>query len=121
MAKSFTKPNESNKKGTRLTSEERNEVPFSICFSYKLENHYTFEGMEKSHLKSLQSFLNTYVGKPIRLVDKQKLRKSDKHDIYAGLDVQHYEVAGPFRIHGVYKEHVFHVIRIDTNHNYHKS
>lgn len=117
-------------KGKRLTNireeergvilTDRKNALFSICFSFKLENNYGVDRLTKDHLKQFQRFLDTYLQQPISLVDCNCIRKPDREDKYKDRQVQHYEVGRKFRIHGIYIGSVFHVIRLDPEHEFHK-
>lgn len=105
--------------GTELTSSNRLERPFIISFRRKLQKGYRFTDLEKMHLKVFQGFLDKVSGMTVQQVDAQYLRPADKQDIKDGENIQHYKITDSFRIHGVYNNERFEVIRIDTNHKVH--
>ncbi len=116
MGKKLTK-NLPPKPPQRLTA--RNEVPFILCFQLPLEKGYTFQQLEKSHLKEFQMFLNKVSQMTVNQVDNQFRRKSDKTDQFQGDQVIHYAVSEAFRIHGVMQNGKFLVLRLDPNHRFH--
>lgn len=108
-------------RGTQLTSSSNVNVPFTVCFEHKLVRKYTFKELEKTHLGALQRFLDKVCGMTVTEVDKAYKRSNDKMDTFKEMQVQHYEVSKKFRIHGVFDQQLFKVIRIDPNHKFHKS
>lgn len=102
---------------SKLTN--RVDVPFQLCFRYKLQNGYTFEDLQIDNLKAFQRFLNKVGQMSVDQVDKQYGRKPDKQDKFNDLQVQHYEITPKFRIHGVNESGYFKVIRLDPNHIVH--
>ncbi|MGN1190717.1 MAG: MAG6450 family protein [Candidatus Ornithospirochaeta sp.] len=95
------------------------DVPFRLCFKDKLEKGFTFEELEKRHLKEFQGFLNKVSNMTVDQVDKLYGKRPDKQDNYDGEQVLHYGVTDKFRIHGVNGTNGFMVIRLDPNHRYH--
>lgn len=102
---------------SKLTSKV--DVPFHLCFKYKLENGYTFEELQKDNLKSFQGFLNKVSQMTVDQVDKLYGRKPDKQDTFNNQQVKHYGVTDQFRIHGINEAGLFKVIRLDPNHKVH--
>jgi hypothetical protein len=95
------------------------ERPFIVSFCRKLQRGYGFTKMEKRHLKEFQSFLDKISSLSVSKVDESYKRKSDATDILDGQQVVHYEIADAFRLHGLYLDGRFEVVRIDPNHTYH--
>lgn len=95
------------------------DVPFQLCFRYKLQKGFSFENLQKDNLKALQGFLDKVSQMTVDQVDKLYGRKPDKQDIFNGQQVKHYEVNLKFRIHGINESGYFKVIRLDPNHEVH--
>lgn len=95
------------------------ETPFSISFSNKLPKSFNFQAMEKKDLKQFQIFLDKVIEMNVTEVDKIYMRPSDKNDYFKDIPVIHYKITDTFRIHGIYLNGRFEVVRIDPNHKYH--
>ena len=95
------------------------EQPFIISFVRKLEKGYRLDDLEKSDLKTLQNFFDIASQLTVNEMDKKYRRKSDKNDILYDEPVIHYGASETFRIHGIYIEGRFEVLRIDPNHKIH--
>jgi hypothetical protein len=95
--------------------------PFVVAFCRKLENNYTFSNLKESDLKKVQNFFNIASTCTVDVMDKKYRRKSDTQDKVDDLQVIHYGTSDEFRIHGIYINQRFEVIRIDTKHKKHKS
>ena len=94
--------------------------PFVISFCRKLEHGYNFMCLEKKHLMLFQKFLDIASALTVQEMDKKYRRDADKNDTVDGQQVQHYGADNKFRLHGVYIDGRFEVIRIDPNHKVHK-
>jgi hypothetical protein len=99
---------------------ERTESPFIITFRRKLHDGYRFTDLSAQDLKKLQTFFDIVSECTVNMMDKHYRRKTDKEDIIDGLQVIHYGTENGLRIHGVYIEQRFEVIRIDVNHKKHR-
>jgi hypothetical protein len=104
--------------GERLTNNL--DGPFVVAFKYRLETGFRFTDMKESDLRPFQSFLDKVSNMTWTQVDRSYRRPPDKHDEFRDMQVEHYEVTGKFRIHGVVENARFKVIRIDPNHEKHK-
>lgn len=104
----------------KLTQDRNREVPFILCFKYKLQNKYTFKEFKAEHNRVFQAFLDKVSNMTVNDVDKLYLRHPDHQDTFRGLSVQHYTVNEKFRIHGVFENGEFVVLRLDTKHQIHK-
>ncbi|MFV0351398.1 MAG: MAG6450 family protein [Oscillospiraceae bacterium] len=102
----------------KLTS--RVDVPFILTFRRKLHNQYRFVDLSKNDLKNLQSFFDLAGECSVTQMDKRYRRKTDSTDTLDGLQVIHYGANTPLRIHGVYINQRFEVVRIDAKHKKHK-
>ena len=106
---------------TNITAfSEIRERPFIISFRRKLQRGYRLTELEKADLKLLQAFFDRISEHTINTVDARYKRDPDKSDTIDGQQIQHYEVAKSFRIHGIYKDGRFEVVRIDPHHKVHK-
>lgn len=106
-------------KPEKLTS--RTAVPFLMVFSDRLERNYTLDTMSPRDLKAFQRFLDKVVNMSVDEVEKSFLRDPDHQDKFHSRQVYHYGVTDTFRIHGYYgSDAMFHVLRIDPKHEYHK-
>lgn len=114
----LTKERPIEKADTRLTKSTTS--PFIISFKYKLKNGYTFKDLNVNDNKIFQQFLDKVSNMTIDQVDKLYRRDPDKQDILYGNQVQHYEVDITFRIHGIYENGRFKVLRLDPAHKKHK-
>ena len=103
--------------GSLLSS--RHELPFVLCFWYKLENGYTFSDLSPSNVKVFQRFLDKVSKMTFVQADKQYLRETDRQDRFEGMQVVHYAVTDRFRVHGVIADNRFMVLRLDPKHKFH--
>jgi len=94
--------------------------PFVISFQRKLEKGYRLDDLQNKNLKAFQKFLDIASELTVGQMDKLYQRPPDKKDIISGRQVQHYKVSQAFRIHGIFVEKRFEIIRIDPNHKVHK-
>ncbi len=106
------------KKPELLTN--RLEMPFVLCFKYKLENGYTLSDMKTPQFKELQVFLDRVSQMTFSQVERRYRRNSDKGDIFEGEQVIHYGIGETFRIHGIIENGQFIVLRLDPQHKYHR-
>lgn len=106
-----------------LTTKERKERLFRLAFCYRLDKKYNFSCLEKCNIEKFQQFLDKVSNQTVDFVDKAYLKPPDKNDKYIcdGIEhgITHYEVSDKFRIHGIYLNELFVVIKIDPNHKFH--
>jgi hypothetical protein len=114
----FTKEPEKNKK-QKLTRTSLSR-PFIIAFQRKLERGYQFIDLEKADLKQFQRFLDIASELTVQQMDTKYKQEADKKDTVDDFQVEHYRVGDGFRIHGIYREGRFEVLRLDPHHNRHK-
>ena len=105
---------------SKLTNRRNVNVPFELCFKYKLQKGYSFDELSMQNIKEFQRFLNKVSKMNITDVDKLYLRRSDKNDLFMNNQIQHYEITSSFRIHVVLEEGYYKIIRLDPNHKVHK-
>lgn len=100
----------------------KNPTPlFHIILGNDIQKKYCItklDGDDKGK-KSLINFLVKYVNNPVVDVDVN-LCKTDVNDKFNGRQIQHYKVSRKFRLFGYYQEGLFHIVRIDPNHEFHK-
>lgn len=68
----------------------------------------------------LQKFLDKASDLTVSQMDSMYRRTPDKSDTFNGQQVEHYGFSDGFRVHGIYEEQRFEIIRIDPNHKFHK-
>ena len=95
------------------------EQPFVVSFVKKLEKGYRFIDLAMSDLKNLQNFFDIASQLTVYQMDKKYKRESNKNDILYDEPVIHYGTSDSFRIHGIYIEGRFEVLRIDPNRKFH--
>ena len=95
------------------------EARFIISFSNKLQKKYRFTDLEKSDLKGLQNFFDIASQLTVKEMDERYKRKSDPNDKFNDEPIIHYGTNDSFRIHGMYIEGRFEVLRIDPHHKVH--
>lgn len=101
-----------------LLSDRRN-APFILCFSRQLENNYEFADLKQADIKELHRFIAKVVGRPYSEADRY-LRNPDKNDLTEdNIQIQHYSISKKFRIHGFLQNGLFHVVRLDPEHDFH--
>ena len=105
-----------------LTEYQKNKV--IMCFGLKLENNYTFKKFKPENLKEFQKILDDSTELDIDEFENRYIRPTDKTDIFYFNDndfqIIHFGKNGSkFRIHGFYANGLFHVIRLDPNHQFH--
>lgn len=93
--------------------------PFIASFRYKLHKGYRLNDLEKRDVQSLQKFLDIASDLTVSQMDSSYKRNMDKSDIFNGQQVQHYGFGDRFRVHGIYEDQRFEIIRIDPNHKKH--
>jgi len=98
---------------------DKRDVQFELSFKYPLKKGFTFKNLEKKNLIELQRFLDKIARMTVQQVDKAFARQPDKNDTFNNKQVLHYEVAKSFRIHAVFEDGRYVVIRIDPNHRVH--
>ena len=116
----LTKHTGSKIKGEQLTLKERTERPFIISFGRRLHEGYQFTDLEKNDLKAMQNFFDLASQLSVDQMDRCYRRVPDQNDIIDNQQVQHYGTGNGFRIHGIYIDQRFEVLRIDPNHKKHK-
>lgn len=104
--------------GTTLT--KKTEIPFVVSFRRKLIDGYRLSDLEKKDVRQLQKFLDIASELSVQQMDEAYSRPTDSNDKFNGQQVQHYGVGDCFRIHGVFENQRFEVIRIDPNHRKHR-
>ena len=105
-------------KGKKLTQNVNR--PFIASFRHKLHKGFRLDDLEKKEIQMLQKFLDIASDLTVSQMDTKYRRTPDKSDIFNGQQVEHYGFSDGFRIHGIYEEQRFEIIRIDPNHKYHK-
>lgn len=95
------------------------DSPFVLGFRYPLEKKFTLAEMEKRNNKDFQRFLDKISQMSVQQVDELFARKPDKNDTYRGMQVLHYGVTDSFRIHVVFEDGIYKIIRFDPNHKVH--
>lgn len=103
--------------GNVLTNHR--DVPFEICFKYKLQSGYTFKELQQRDVKAFQKFLDIVSNMSVQQVDETYARPPDKSDEYDKRQVLHYAVTNSFRIHVVMEGGYYKVIRLDPQHRFH--
>ena len=105
-------------KGKKLTASVNR--PFIASFRHKLHKGFRLDNLEKKDIQTLQKFLDMASDLNDSQMDSMYRRPSDKSDIFNGQQVEHYGFSDGFRVHGIYEEQRFEIIRIDPNHKFHK-
>jgi hypothetical protein len=93
--------------------------PFVIAFRRTLEKGYKLDDLQIADLKRMQAFFDAASQMTVDQIDARYRRRADPKDIVDGQQVQHYGRDDGFRIHGIYTDGYFEVIRIDPNHKVH--
>ena len=105
-------------KGKKLTANVNR--PFIASFRHKLHKGFRLDNLEKKDIQTLQKFLDMASDLTVSQMDSMYKRPPDESDIFNGQQVQHYGFGDGFRVHGIYEEQRFEIIRIDPNHKFHK-
>jgi len=114
------KPVTAKTKLTGVLPIQRSESPFILSFNRKLQNQYRFPDLKQNDLKPLQNLVDEMANKSVQEIDCRFKRETDRNDDEDGEQVYHYGKNGEaLRIHGVYYEDRFEVVRIDPKHKYH--
>ncbi len=112
----FTIPDKKPESG-KLT--DSNDTRFIISFRYKLKKAYTFTDLQWKNVKEFQRFLDKVSNMTLDQVEKLYHRDDDPNDLFNGEQITHYKVTDSFRIHGVFENGLFVVLRLDLNHRVH--
>lgn len=104
--------------GAKLT--KNTPPPFIVSFRRKLLSGYRLVDLEKRDMAQLQKFLDVASELSIQEMEKRYRHKPDRQDKFDGKYVEHYGFENGFRIHGIFFDGRFEVIRIDPNHKKHK-
>ncbi len=110
------------KSGNRNCPEfltKNKDVPFVLCLKYPLKKGYTFSDLSQRDIKDFQHFLDKIAKMTVNQVDLSYGKKPDKNDLYMDKHVFHYEVTDGFRIHVVFDNGYYALVRLDPNHSVH--
>lgn len=127
MSRVLTNNKNIESQGVQLTRNQTKKFKIGICG--KLQNNFTFKGLNASSIKSFHNFINCTVGEGLSITEVEKLylRKRGRvvreetvngckrEVIHLGKDMK------SFRIFGYYNEDgYFNITKIDPKHKAHK-
>ncbi|MDE8053855.1 hypothetical protein PT072_08240 [Erysipelothrix rhusiopathiae] len=107
-------------KNTGVLTNDVNR-PFHIKFGPDICDKYNLSCCGKDGLiaKKIGQFLSKTVGNSWDQVEKNYKRTNDTNDKFNGHQIIHLKFSKSGRIHGYIEGTVFHVVRIDPNHDFH--